>query len=181
MDGTEVRRLFLALWPETAVRGAIADLQQRFPPGIGRAVPAGNLHLTLVFLGATPAARRQCLEQAVGEIRVAPFDLRLDRLGWWRRPQVLWAGSASTPPALRELVQALQERVVRCGGEVEMRPFEVHLTLFRKVRKPPPPLPSVTPTQWRVQAFALVESITAAAGADYRVLRQWPLGGSTSP
>jgi 2'-5' RNA ligase len=181
MAGTEVRRLFLALWPETAVRDAVADLQQRFPHGIGRRVPAANLHLTLVFLGATPEARRQCLEQAVGEIHTAPFDVRLDRVGWWRRPQVLWAGSASTPPALEELVQALQERVARCGGEVEARPFEVHLTLFRKVREPPRPLPSVTPILWPVQTFALVESITAAAGADYRVLRQWPLGGSTSP
>jgi 2'-5' RNA ligase len=181
MAETEVRRLFLALRPETAVRDAVANLQQRFPPDVGRAVPGGNLHLTLVFLGATPAARRQCLEQAVGEIHMAPFDVQLDHVGWWRRPQVLWAGSASTPPALRELVQALQERVIRCGGEVEARPFEVHLTLFRKVRKPPRPLPPMTPILWTVQTFALVESITAAVGADYRVLRQWPLGGSTSP
>lgn len=176
----EVRRLFLALWPDPGVRQALVHLQQGLAPDLGRPVSAGNLHLTLVFLGATPAARRQCLEQAVSEIRGGGFDLQLDRLGHWRTPEVLWAGGAA-PPSLTALVQALQGAVLGCGGKVDPRPFEVHLTLFRKVRRPPRPLPAIAPIPWHIESFALVESSTDPAGSRYRVRREWPLAGSTSP
>jgi 2'-5' RNA ligase len=176
----EVRRLFLALWPDSTVRRALVALQRRFSADIGRPVGADDLHLTLVFLGATPAARQQCLERAVGDVHAGGFELRLDCLGHWRKPEVLWAGGR-TPAPLMDLVQRLQTCVSGCGGRTDERPFEAHLTLFRKVRRAPRPLPPVTPISWRVASFVMVESVTAADGARYRVLREWPLGGSTSP
>lgn len=177
---TDGRRLFLALWPDAAVRKALVHLQQTLPADIGRPVSADNLHLTLVFLGATPATRQACLEQAMSAVHTGGFELRVDRLGHWRKPAVLWAGSAAPPP-LGGLLQALQDAVIGCGGKVDERPFEVHLTLFREVRRPPQPLPAIMPIPWRIRSFVLVESITDPAGAQYRVLREWPLAGSTSP
>lgn len=177
MADTEVRRLFLALWPDEAVRRALVELQQRLPPGTGRPVSADNLHLTLAFLGSTPAERQQCIEAALDSVTGSGFDLRLVRLGYWRKPQALWIGAAATPPPLAALVRGLQDCLARCGGQADTRPFQAHLTLYRKVRKPPR-LPALAPITWSVQSFALVESNTAAAGVQYRVLRQWPLAAA---
>jgi len=175
----DLARLFFALWPGATVRGGLAAVQQRLPPDLGRAVRADNLHLTLVFLGATPASRRQCIERAVSGVRTSGFELPLDRLGYWRKPEVLWMGG-SAPAPLAALVQVLQSIVLGCGGKADNRPFEAHLTLFRKVRRAPRPLPAVPPIRWQVESFVLVESLTDPAGAQYAVLREWPLGNSTS-
>ena len=180
----EVRRLFFALWPDAALRARLTDLQQRLAPGAGRAVDGENLHITLLFLGATSAERRHCIEAGLAAVAGPPFSVQLDQLGYWRKPQVLWAGSALSPPALSALVQRLQDVAASCGSKVDARPFQVHLTLWRKLRKAPRELPAMAPIAWPVGDFALVESVTAGGGVRYRVLRRWALSaaapGSTS-
>lgn len=175
MSSPEVRRLFLALWPNTAVRRALVDVQGRFPPGIGRAVDADNLHITLVYLGSTPAERQACIEEALAGLAVADFTLQLDQLGYWRKPQVLWAGSDGAPTALISLVDGMSKAAAQCGCHLDARPFRPHLTLFRKVRKPLRDLPVMSPILWEADDFALVESITAASGVCYKVLKTWAL------
>jgi RNA 2',3'-cyclic 3'-phosphodiesterase len=175
VTGPDVRRLFLALWPTATVRSALVEVQHGFPPGMGRAVNADNLHITLVFLGSTPAERRDCIEAALAGIEVPSFTLSLDQLGYWRKPQVVWAGSDSVPAPLATLVDAVTTAAARCGCELDTRPFKPHLTLFRKVRKPPRDLPVMTPIPWPAESFVLVESITAASGVCYKVLKTWAL------
>ena len=175
MSSPEVRRLFLALWPNAAVRRALVDVQGRFPIGIGRAVDAGNLHITLVYLGSTPAERQACIEEALAGIAIADFTLQLDQLGYWRKPQVLWAGSDGVPTALLTLVDSISKAAAQCGCQLDTRPFRPHLTLFRKVRKPPRDLSVMAPILWQAGDFALVESITASSGVCYKVLKTWAL------
>lgn len=176
MTCPEVRRLFLALWPEAAVRAALLEVQRGLPADIGRAVKADNLHITLAFLGSTPAQRQSCIEAALDDVVAQCFSLQLDRLGFWRKPQVLWVGSERSPPPLQTLVDGVGRAVAQCGCRLDSRPFQIHLTLFRKVRKPPRELPVVAPIQWPVESFALVESVTAASGVCYKVLKTWALG-----
>lgn len=175
MSSPEVRRLFLALWPNAAVRRALVDVQGRFPSGIGRAVDAGNLHITLVYLGSTPAERQACIEEALAGLAVADFTLQLDQLGYWRKPQVLWAGSDGAPATLMTLVDGMSKAAAECGCQLDARPFRPHLTLFRKVGKSPRDLPVMAPILWQADDFALVESITAAGGVCYKVLKSWAL------
>jgi len=151
------------------------DTQGRFPPGIGRAVDAGNLHITLVYLGSTPAERQACIEEALASLAVEDFTLQLDQLGYWRKPQVMWAGSDGVPTALLTLVDYMSKIAALCGCQLDVRPFRPHLTLFRKVRKPPRDLPVMVPILWQAVDFALVESVTAASGVCYKVLKTWAL------
>jgi 2'-5' RNA ligase len=73
-------------------------------------------------------------------------------------------------------VTRLRARLAACGFAVETRPFETHVTLFRKVRKAPPlPDAYAVPLVWPVRDFALVVSLAAPEGARYEVLRVWPL------
>lgn len=169
------QRLFFALWPEPALvellqaRGA-SWLQQTN----GRPVAAENFHTTLVFLGSVSATQRDCLEQQAQVIRLPRFELTLDRLAFWPRPQVVWAGSSAPSESFTRLASMLRQAAMTCGLSVDQRPPIAHLTLKRKVTHAAPGL-SIEPLNWPVRAFHLVESKTTAAGAVYHSLGHWPL------
>lgn len=174
------QRLFFALWPDDAVRSELARLASGGPRGAGRLVPAENLHLTLAFLGHLDAGTRACVEAAADGISAGPFELVFTRLGCWPRPRVLWAGTQDTPAALVELVYALRRGMTGCGLRAETRPYRAHVTLARKTRVPADFHAACEPVRWRADAFDLVESKTLSAGAHYRRLRRWPLGGGNA-
>jgi len=168
------QRLFFALWPDEGVRDALVALT-RGALRRGRAVAHENLHITLVFLGAVSPQGRDCAEAAAGGVVGAPFTLTLDRLGSFRRAQILWSAPSEVPSALYDLVGALNRGLMRCGFEPDARAYRAHVTLARKVRGR---VPQTThePVAWHVDWFHLIESHTRSDGARYRVLRSWPLG-----
>ncbi|MDG4552693.1 MAG: RNA 2',3'-cyclic phosphodiesterase [Candidatus Competibacter sp.] len=168
------RRLFLALWPGDAERRQLAE---RAAAVAGRRrVRDANLHLTLVFLGATDAARLAAYEAALTDLAVPSLELSLDRYGYWPRPRILWLGSSHTPPELYELVAELHRRLRGSGFAPERRAFQAHITLARKFPGPAPIHPLIMPIRWRVEDVALVESQESPEGSRYRVLRRWPGG-----
>ena len=169
---TEVRRLFLALWPEEAERRQMAALAAHIAGR--RRVRDANLHLTLVFLGATDAARRAAYEVALANLTVPALELTLDRYGYWPAPCILWLGSSRTPPELYELVAELNRRLRGCGFTPERRAFQAHITLARTFPGPAPERPPATPVHWRIGEVALIESLPEKNGSHYRVLRCWP-------
>ncbi len=177
----ETRRLFFALWPTAEQRRQLHQLagQLGWESG-GRLVPPENLHITLAFLGSVDEERRRCIENAADSLLLPAFSLEFDRIGYWSRPQVLWFGSSRTPEPLRSLARSLALAMAGCGLQPEKRPFAAHLTVRRKAVQAPaadmmPPFP------WAVRDFALVESLTLPGGAQYRVLRRWPLTGAEPP
>ena len=107
--------------------------------------------------------------------------LRFDRLEYWAKPKVLVAMPAEIPAAGLEIVDRLWKRLAPLGFERESRPWRPHLTLARKVRRPPPEnlriLPRIgasdDPAAW---GLALVESTTHPEGARYKPLAEWRLG-----
>ncbi|HYQ72291.1 MAG TPA: RNA 2',3'-cyclic phosphodiesterase [Gammaproteobacteria bacterium] len=168
------QRLFFALWPDAAVRQALAMASRELLGRRIRQVPAENLHLTLAFAGSVTAPVRACLEAAAGAVRAAPFELTVDHVGHWPRPRVLWAGPTHTPGNLWSLVEALNRAFDACGLQRETRPFQAHVTLARKIVRPPP-LAALVPVTWSIGDFSLVESVTDARGARYRRLVTWTL------
>lgn len=166
-------RLFFALWPDDAVREAIAAQLPEMPKP-AKPVPAANWHVTLAFLGDVPAEQRRAYEDAAGAVAGRPFDLELDRFGYFHRPRVLWIGASQVPDALRALHADLNGSLAERGFEPERRPFTVHLTLARKML-PPGDLPEPDPVPWRVTDFCLVRSELSRAGARYEVVRRFPL------
>ena len=171
----ETQRLFFALCPEPTLQERLAHAAAALlPRAAGHRVRVENLHCTLVFLGAVKAAQRLCLEDAASRIRAEPFSLTLDRLGYFRRPQVAWLGCTTTPTALQALVAGLSDAAASCGFPPERRPYEVHLTVARKLRRDPGRLP-LMPIAWPVKHFVLMESISEVDGVHYRPLRFWEL------
>jgi 2'-5' RNA ligase len=169
-----VPRVFFAIWPDEPARARLAALGSRVAhEGGGRAVPAANLHLTLVFLGDVPEDRVGIAKRVAAGIRGAAFRLALDRLGAFRRAGVGWAGPSCPPGALGDL-QSCLERALRSAGFVpEDRPFVPHLTLARKLARPVMET-AVDPVAWDVERFALVAS--ARGKGAYVRLADWELG-----
>jgi len=174
---TETRqRLFFALWPDAAVRQALAKTSRELLGPRVKRVPTENLHITLAFAGPVTAVVRDCLVAAAGGIHAAPFELVINHVGHWPRPRILWAGPSHTPAGLWSLVEALNQAFESCGLQRETRPFQAHVTLARKVGRAPPPV-TVAPVAWSISNFSLVESVTDARGACYRRLVTWKLEG----
>lgn len=166
------QRLFLALWPEEAERQQMADLAASVAGR--RRVRDDNLHLTLVFLGATDAAQRAAYEAALADWSALELELILDHYGYWPQPRILWLGSSRTPPELYERVADLHRRLRGCGFTPERRMFQAHITLARQFPGPAPAQPPTTPVRWPVRDIALVESLREEGGSHYEVLRRWP-------
>lgn len=171
----EAERLFFALWPPPEVRAELAHQVAGVVAEIkGKPVATDRLHVTLAFLGETQLAQRACVEQVAAGLRGDPFELVLDRIGYFPRPRVVWLGCQEPPQSLGELAAALNDGLGACGCRTDTRPFRVHITLMRKVRRKPA-LATITPVHWRVDSFVLVRSELRPDGAHYAILRRWDL------
>jgi 2'-5' RNA ligase len=175
-------RLFFALEPPPAARAALAVLADALAePCGGRAVPRGNLHLTLVFVGEVDPARVDAL-CAVGEAAgaaAAPFAVTLDRVGRFARAQVGWAAPEFAPPALQALHEALRDGCAAAGFRMEDRPYAPHVTLVRKARRDASAPPVFAPIVMRARTFALMSSTQGPAGRGvvYRAVARFGIGG----
>lgn len=171
----ETQRLFIALYPDDAVRARLHRLALDLVRNSGaRVVPRANLHLTLRFLGSVDAATQACLQQKLEQIRGQGFKLQFDTIEYRKRQQMLWANVTSVPDALTELVAAVEQSAVDCGLGSSDHPFRPHLTLARKVRKARIPEQIEIP-ETRIEEFCLVHSVTLPEGSQYTRLEHWPL------
>lgn len=170
-------RLFFALWPDDAVRAALASWATALQ-GVcgGRATRTGNLHMTVAFLGDVAAARCDELKRAAGTVTPRRFELVIDQAGYWKHNRIAWAGASGDPPALTEMVAELREALTEAGFRFDAKPFVAHVTLLRKAH-PPGELPVLQPITWRGSGFALVRSVPGAGGTDYVVEGDWQLAG----
>jgi len=155
-------------------RGKIYKLIHALPRKRGKPVAIHNLHITLAFLGAVDAKQQACLQEQARNVSGTPFKLVLTQLGYFPKSQVIWLGLAHCPEPLQSLANALNLGVNACGFSSDPRPFSPHLTLFRKA-VPAPTSPTITPVEWPIDSFYLVESKTLPQGAEYRVLQRFPL------
>jgi 2'-5' RNA ligase len=169
------RRLFLALWPESETAGRLQAVSaEAFKVCGGRQMRLKTLHLTLVFLGDVPESRIPVLLEAMGRIQARPFQLTVDRLGYWKHNRIVWGGCSEQPAALVQLVSDIRRQVVALGVPGRSDAFAPHVTLLRKAR-PLGELPSLQPVAWPVREWVLMESCQSVTGADYRRLAAWPL------
>ena len=142
--GIPGRRLFVGVpLPPDAAR-AVADIvetvrAQGLPGGARdvRWVRLDGLHLTLRFLGPTPAEQIMATEAAVESVARAaegPIELELAGAGTFPpvgRPRTIWIGVAGDTDELGQLGQRTEAALVAAGWPPDPRPFRAHLTLAR--------------------------------------------------
>lgn len=157
-------------------------------PGCGgRPVPAGNLHVTLAFLGWVPERQLQSLAKLARQAAQTPgsalpgedapgtpLELAFDHLEYWRASQLLCVLPAQPPVRTVALARSLQALLTASGFTPDLKPFRPHVTVARKVSRPSP-VPKMSPVTWRFAELALIESRTLPEGALYSVVEAYPL------
>jgi 2'-5' RNA ligase len=171
---SDTLRLFFALWPDDATRTALNHTGKWLHKHWGgRRMRPDTLHITLAFLGSTPAEQVGALIACADSLYSESFELILDQAGYWRHNRIGWLGASQTPPRLVELVTALNGALQAAGFPVDARPHVPHVTLLRNTAGgEPPPCELV---YWPVRDFVLVSSRTESDGAHYGVIRRWAL------
>ncbi len=166
------RRLFFALWPDAPTRARLAAVARRCSQ---HPVAAENLHMTLYFLGACGAAQERCYSNVVSRIKFEPFEINLNYIDFWARPQVRWLGARVVPPGLTALMEALGAALATCGYQPDKRDWVPHVTLSRKDKNPhcETDLPKL---EWDVREFVLAESVRLDGDLRYRLRGRWPAG-----
>ncbi len=159
-------RLFFALWPGDATRAQLLRLQAAVQ---GRHTPVHSLHLTLAFLGLQPVDALPTLYEVLAALPAHKMGLRIDRLGYFSKPQIAWAGMQAPPPDLMalqaELVRALGEQGIAVDAHAGFTP---HITLARNANAPGPA--TFAPIEWEAGELVLLES--DAGGYQVRAARR---------
>lgn len=179
-------RLFVAIDLPEAVQDQLAQLQQDL--GVGRLVPAENLHITLAFLEDQDAPTATALHQALAGIQLPGFDLRISGVDVFdrRAPKLVFASVEKSAPlvALRDKVRSAAQDA---GIDLHRERFRPHVTLARFRRLMPiqdqdrlgmflEAHGDLSIAAFPVEGFVLKRSILRADGAihdrlaDYRLL-----------
>jgi len=143
----------------------------------GRPVRAGNLHVTLAFLGVVPEARLVALAAIARQAAASCLGggpLAFDHLEYWRAAQLLCALPTAPPAWTADLARGLQDLSAGRGlvGFGITRQFRPHVTLARGVQCPPSVM-QMQPVTWGFTDFVLVDSKTLPEGSVYTVLERF--------
>jgi 2'-5' RNA ligase len=167
-------RLFFALVPDRAVSRRIGELQESLPVS-GRAAKPHQFHATLAFLGMQRQEAIPVIQTIASGLTLRPCCLVLDCLGQFKRAGVLWLGATEVPARLREFQQSLVSALADAEIGHDPKPWEFHVTLYRKLRKAPPIMDPVA-IEWAVTGFDLVESVNVGNGVEYHSIGHWKAG-----
>ncbi len=162
----ESLRLFVALWPDDAAATALTQLQA---PLRGRIVPYSNLHLTLAFLGQQDKDILPALKDILRHLPRTDIALNVDRVGYFPRNRIAWAGMHAIPDSLAELRMNLVLAMKAHGISFDdQRSFKPHITLARDAVAPSDR--DFFPIVWHVRQIAVVQSVNGREGSRYQLL-----------
>ena len=196
VDPPDVLRLFYAVPVPADARAKVGELIDRVQSSVGdgmariRWVRVDGLHLTLRFLGATPARLQPALAAAADTVAsaAAPFEVALSGGGAFpslSRPRSLWVGVSEGGDGLTDLADRLSQLAREVGIELETRPFAAHLTLGRTdgVRLGPAAAraladaASAIDIRFTADRVVLFRSLLGGGPARYEPLHEARLGG----
>lgn len=180
-----MHRLFVALRPPRAIRERLLGLMGGVPGARWQADE--QLHLTLRFIGETDTHQAEDIAAALGSVRHAPLELRLEGCGMFDdrrgKPNALWAGASPRDP-LAALHRKVDQAIVRAGLEPERRAYLPHITLARMPGSAGPvdrwlaDHSALASEPFTIDAMALYESRLGHGGASYEPVARYPLTGS---
>jgi len=146
-------------------------------------VDAGNLHLTLRFIGEVDEGVAADVDDALSRVQAKRFALQLAGVGVFGgdRLRTLWAG-VEREPALATLQSKIEHALTRVGLLPEPRKFAPHVTLarLREPRRDDLQRFLAANAQFRaealkVEAFSLIASYPIKAGSIYEDQADYPL------
>lgn len=166
-------RLFIGIPLEGPANDVLAALADGYAHTGWRTVPRGTLHVTLRFLGDTPAALVPALGEAVTRVAASapgPFRVDLGTLTGLPRPsaaRVLAARADADGAALAALGRALDAALGPFAIAPERRPYFAHVTLARSGPVPRPVTERPIAATFTAARVVLWQSRLERSGARY--------------
>ena len=143
-----------------------------------------NYHLTLRFIGDVDGPTARGFAQALNEIEMPPFMLRLDGLGSFggRKPRAVFAQLAPSEPL--EALRRAHDRAAReAGVPPEGRNYLPHVTLARLRGTRADDVARYLESQglfqsepFAIERFVLYSSRASVGGGPYVIEGEFPLG-----
>jgi len=139
-------RTFIAIELPSPAQTGLSDLQNRLktvlPPRTVRWVPAGNIHLTIHFLGDIPTGQTDTVTSLLqaAAAQIEPFSLQITGLGCFphiHRPRVIWAGVQGQTTLLKNLHKMLGDSLKAINFSPDNHPYNPHLTIGRVKKQIP--------------------------------------------
>ncbi|MEO6407612.1 MAG: RNA 2',3'-cyclic phosphodiesterase [Burkholderiaceae bacterium] len=133
-------RLFIAVWPDAALRARLAGFRDhwRWPPG-ARLVADANLHVTLHFIGSFARDRIAALGERLAQVEIQPFGLQAESASIWRGGIAVLTLHGDVTGALDALHVMIGCALREFGIPLDPRPFAPHVTLARTASHAQPP------------------------------------------
>lgn len=131
-------RTFIAVELSPDIRARASELVRKLSPSGVKAtwVKPEQIHLTLKFLGDTPANELAGVCQAVerAAATMESFDIECGGAGAFPnlgRPRTLWIGIRDPEQKLERLHRAVEDELAKVGFRPEHRRYQPHLTIGR--------------------------------------------------
>lgn len=173
--GQAPQRIFFGLWPSAATaEQTMAWTHDAHALCGGRVMRPETLHVTLAFLGSTPAARVAELVRAVPGWQVRTGAMTLRRFGRFTGPRIVWAGPTEDDEERLDWLDALHDdlwsRLEEMGWTRPDAIFRPHVSLLRKAGPGDVQTLRRPPLAWMPDRCVLVASTPGEGGSYYRVL-----------
>ncbi len=161
-----VKRLFLALTPDTSTALAIEHWRKQNWPQLSRPTPTQNLHLTLCFLGDVTESQQRFVTAGMHDLSSEKITFNLNDVGYWPTQEILYLGTTEAAGACSNLARECASLAARAGIKVSQRTFVPHITLARRCVNPAGPL--LEPDfRFTADGISLYSSILDKAGVRY--------------
>lgn len=176
------QRLFVAVYPPPDIARSMRNALRKLTLPAHRETPMEQIHLTVLFLGDTPAIEMDSVQESVARsvAGLKPFTLTPQRLIALPQqgPARLIACETDAPPDLMEIHRRLALRLARNVRDRNVERFLPHFTLCRF--RSPQRLEKVAPGR-AIEAFPvsevrLMRSVLQPDGAQHLEVRTFPIG-----
>lgn len=138
-------RIFIAVEPSAEIQHNLGASARSLLGTTARLTPvdASLMHITLRFLGETPAAEIPALITALRSIRASPYEMTVSGVSTFGRPPRVIKAEVSDGGATAALAGQIDDRLYALGIPKDQKPFSPHLTLARVREYAPDLLPRI--------------------------------------
>lgn len=175
-----MQRIFFALWPSSETANEImAWSRDAHALCGGRMMRVDTLHMTLAFLGNTPAEKVEELVRAAPAWTIPVGPLVLSHFDRFVRPRVVWAGPSHNDQQaiawLDEAYDTLWTHLENMGWQRPESVFRPHVSLLRQAGLADLAGLHRQPLAWTPKHCFLVASRPGEGGSYYQILAKLPL------
>ncbi len=179
-----MKRLFFALDIAANDKQSIAQWRDQQLKQPFKAIASDNFHITLAFLGNTTSEQQQQLTNHASKLtqQMSPIKdqtLRLDHLGLFKKPKVMYLGLQMCPSWLSELANKLSQAAIALGLFQENRSYCPHLSIYRKAHAIDDNTLNTSIINknitLKINSFSLYQSISSEHGVIYTPIHTWQL------